>query len=174
MTIESLFPEDTSGPFINESNLQSFKIIQEQDGTRTLIGYFATWDALSRRLAKIQMWKQSELAWCKHSTPSFRSSRRQPRATGLGSNSSTQKKAGSSPVVTGSNRTLLRSRKSRNNNNHENNTNSLNLTQSQKLSGRSTSSNTNKGPRKSGNGHLGNLNKVEIKHLLEQLISLCC
>ncbi|GBB92894.1 hypothetical protein RclHR1_20760003 [Rhizophagus clarus] len=174
MTIESLFPEGTSGPFINESNLQSFKIIQEQDGTRTLIGYFATWDALSRKLAKNQIWKQSELAWCKHSTPSFRSSRRQSKTTGSGSNFSPHKKAGSSPVVTGSNRTPLGSRKLRNNNNHENNTNSLNLTQSQKPSGYSTSSNTNKELRKSGNGHLGNLNKVEIKHLLEQLISLCC
>ncbi|GBB98744.1 hypothetical protein RclHR1_03300024 [Rhizophagus clarus] len=55
MTIESLFPEGTSGPFINKSNLQSFKIVREQDGTRILIGYFATWDALSRRLAKSQM-----------------------------------------------------------------------------------------------------------------------
>ncbi|GBB99375.1 hypothetical protein RclHR1_00350031 [Rhizophagus clarus] len=174
MTMESLFPEGTSGSFINESNLQSFKIIQEQDGTRTLIGYFATWDALSRRLAENQMWKQSDLAWCKHSTPSFRSSKRQPKATGSGSNSSFYKKAGSSPVITGSNRTPLRSRKSRNNNNHENNTNSLNLTQSQKPSRRSTSSNTNKGPRKSGNEHLDNLNKVKIKHLLKQLISLCC
>ncbi|GBB91135.1 hypothetical protein RclHR1_18280005 [Rhizophagus clarus] len=75
ITIESLFPEGTSGPFINESNLQSFKIVQEQDGTRILIGYFATWKALSCRLAKNQMWKQTELAWCKHSTPSFRSPR---------------------------------------------------------------------------------------------------
>ncbi|GBB95599.1 hypothetical protein RclHR1_25720002 [Rhizophagus clarus] len=142
MTIESLFSEGTSGPFINESNLQSFKI--------------------------------TELAWCKHSTPSFCSPRRQPKATGSGSNSSSHKKAGSSPVVTGSNRMPLGSRKSRNNNNQENNTNSLNLTQSQKTSGRSTSSNMNKGSRKSGNGQLGNLNKVKIKHLLEQLISLCC
>ncbi|GBB83910.1 hypothetical protein RclHR1_10570008 [Rhizophagus clarus] len=134
--------------FLSErNNLQSFKIIQEQDGTRTLIGYFATWDALSRK--------------------------RQPKATGSGSNSSSHKKAGSSPVLTGSNRTPLGSRKSCNNN-HENNTNSFNLAQSQKPSGRSTSSNMNKGQRKSGNGHMGNFNKVEIKHLLEQLISLCC
>ncbi|GBB84800.1 hypothetical protein RclHR1_11370005 [Rhizophagus clarus] len=148
MTIESLFPEGTSGPFINKSNLQSFKIIQEQDGTRTLIGYFATWDALSRR--------------------------RQPKATGSGSNFSPHKKAGSSSALIGSNRMPLGSRKSRNYNNHENNTNSLNLMQSQKLAGRSTSSNTNKRSRKSGNGHPGNLNKVKIKLLLEQLISLCC
>ncbi|GES76768.1 hypothetical protein RCL_jg17396.t1 [Rhizophagus clarus] len=119
--------ESTSGPFINKSNLQSFKIIQEQDGTRTLIGYFATWDALSRR--------------------------RQPKATGSGSNFSPHKKAGSSSALIGSNRMPLGSRKSRNYNNHENNTNSLNLMQSQKLAGRSTSSNTNKRSRKSGNGH---------------------
>ncbi|GES72604.1 hypothetical protein GLOIN_2v1473242 [Rhizophagus clarus] len=62
MTIESLFPEGSSGPFINESNLQSFKIVQEQDSTRILISYFTTWEALSRRLAKNQMWKQTELA----------------------------------------------------------------------------------------------------------------
>ncbi|GBC06880.1 hypothetical protein RclHR1_07110005 [Rhizophagus clarus] len=166
--------ESTSGPFINESNLQSFKLVREQDGTRILIGYFATWDALSRRLAKTQMWKQTELAWCKHSTPSFRSPRRQPKATGSGSNSFSHKKAGSSPVVTRSNRMLLGSRKSHNNNNQGNNTNPLNPAQSQKSSGRSTSSNTNKRSRKSGNGQLSNLNKVEIKHLLEQLISLCC
>ncbi|GES91623.1 hypothetical protein GLOIN_2v1871772 [Rhizophagus clarus] len=55
MTIKSLFPEGTSGPFINKSNLQSFKIIREQDGTRILISYFTTWDALSCRLAKKQM-----------------------------------------------------------------------------------------------------------------------
>ncbi|GBC06410.1 hypothetical protein RclHR1_06800014 [Rhizophagus clarus] len=147
MTIESLFPEGSSGPFINESNLQSFKIVQEQDSTRILISYFTTWEALSRRLAKNQIL--------------------QPKAIGSGLNSSSFKKTGSSPVITGSNRTLLGSRKSRNNNNQENNTNSLNLAQSQKSSGRSTSSNTNKGSCKSGNRQLGNLNKVEIKHLLE-------
>ncbi|GBB90968.1 hypothetical protein RclHR1_18030002 [Rhizophagus clarus] len=174
MTIESLFPNGTSGSFINDSNLQSFKVIKEQDGTRTLIGYFATWDALSRRLAKNQKWNQTDLAWCKHSTPSYRSTRQKPTATSSGPRSSSHKKAGSSPVVTGSNSTPLGSRKSRNSNNHENNTNSINLTQSQKLYGRSTSSNTNKGQRKYGNGHTGNINKVEIKQLLEQLISLCC
>ncbi|GBC01883.1 hypothetical protein RclHR1_04370004 [Rhizophagus clarus] len=76
-------------------------------------------------------------------------------------------------VVTGLNCTPLGSRKSRSNNNQKNNTNSLNLAQSQKSTGRSTSSHTNKGSRKSSNGQSGNLNKVEIKHLLEQLISLC-
>ncbi|GES89598.1 hypothetical protein GLOIN_2v1871772 [Rhizophagus clarus] len=119
MTIESLFPNGTSGQFINDSNLQSFKVIKEQDGTRTLIGYFATWDALSRRLAKNQMWNQTELAWCKHSTPSFRSPRRQPAAFSSGSSHSSNKKAGSHPVFTGSNRTPLGSRKTRNSNNHE-------------------------------------------------------
>ncbi|GBB96174.1 hypothetical protein RclHR1_00270020 [Rhizophagus clarus] len=93
---------------------------------------------------------------------------------GSGSNSSSIKKAGFSPVVTRSNRTPLGSCKSCNNNNQENNTNSFNLAQSQKSSGHSTSSNMNKGSRKSGNGQSGNLNKMEIKHLLEQLISLCC
>ncbi|GBB92934.1 hypothetical protein RclHR1_20880001 [Rhizophagus clarus] len=77
-------------------------------------------------------------------------------------------------MVTGSNRTPLGSRKLTNNNNQENNTNSLNLAHSQKSSRRSTFSNTNKESRKSGNRQSDNLNKVEIKHLLEQLISLCC
>ncbi|GBB89562.1 hypothetical protein RclHR1_16290008 [Rhizophagus clarus] len=84
-----------------------------------------------------------------------------------GSNSSSYKKAGSPPVITRSNRMPLGSCKSSNNNNKENNTNSLNLAHSQKSSRRSTSSNTNKGSRKSGNGQTGNLNKVEIKYLLE-------
>ncbi|GBC02910.1 hypothetical protein RclHR1_04890025 [Rhizophagus clarus] len=142
MMIESLFPRGTSSPFINESNLQSFKII--------------------------------ELAWCKHSTPSFHSSRRQPKASGSGSTSSSFKKAGSSLVITGSNRTPLGSRKSQINNKHENNTNLSNLAQFQNSSRRSTSINTTKGSRKSSKGQSDNLNKVEIKHLLEQLISLCC
>ncbi|GBB93092.1 hypothetical protein RclHR1_21050001 [Rhizophagus clarus] len=163
MTIESLFPKGTSGPFINESNLQSFKIVQEQDGTRILIGYFTTWEALSYRLAKNQMWKQTELAWCKHSTPSFRSSRRQPKTIVSGSNSFSFKKAGSSLVVTGSNCTPLESCKLSNNNNKENNTNSLNLAHSQKSSRRLISSNTNKESRKSGNGQSGNLNKLVFR-----------
>ncbi|GBB98204.1 hypothetical protein RclHR1_31670002 [Rhizophagus clarus] len=146
--IESLFPRGTSSPFINESNLQSFKIVREQDGSRILISYFTTWDALSRKC--------------------------QPKTSGSGSTSSSFKKAGSSPVFTGSNRTPLGSRKSQINNKHENNTNSSNLAQSQNSSGRSTSINTTKGSRKSSKGQSGNLNKVEIKHLLEQLISLCC
>ncbi|GBC00168.1 hypothetical protein RclHR1_37730001 [Rhizophagus clarus] len=122
------------------------------------------------------MWKQTELAWCKHSTPSFRSSRCQPKASGSGSKSFSFKQAGSSLVITGSNRTPLRSRKLQinNNNKHENNTNSPNLAQSQNSSGRSTSINSTKGSRKSSKGQTGNLNKVEIKHLLEQLISLYC
>ncbi|GBB93685.1 hypothetical protein RclHR1_22100001 [Rhizophagus clarus] len=138
----------TSSPFINESNLQSFKIVREQDGSRILIGYFATWDALSRR--------------------------RQPKASGSGLTSSFFKKADSSPVITGSNRTPLRSCKSQINNKHENNTNSSNLVQSQNSSGWSASINMTKGTRKSSKGQSGNLNKVEIKYLLEQLISLCC
>ncbi|GBB90977.1 hypothetical protein RclHR1_18050002 [Rhizophagus clarus] len=148
MTIESLFSEGTSGSF--HQRKQS-SILQNCSRTG---------------------W-QTELTWCKHSTPSFRSPRRQPKATGSGSNSSSSKKAGSSPVVTGSNCTPLRSRKLRINNNQENNTNSLNFAQSQKSSGRSTS-HTNKGSRRSGNGQSGSLNKVEIKHLLKQLISLYC
>ncbi|GBB86488.1 hypothetical protein RclHR1_12910008 [Rhizophagus clarus] len=119
MTIESLFPEGTSSSFINENNLQSFKIVREQDGSRILIGYFATWDALSRR--------------------------RQPKALGSGSKSSSFKKAGSSLMITRSNRTPLGSHKLQINNKYENNTNSSNLAQSQNSSGRSTSFNTTKG-----------------------------
>ncbi|GES88362.1 P-loop containing nucleoside triphosphate hydrolase protein [Rhizophagus clarus] len=148
MTIESLFPKGTSGPFINESNLQSFKIVQEQDGTRILIGYFTTWEALSYR--------------------------RQPKTIVSGSNSFSFKKAGSSLVVTGSNCTPLESCKLSNNNNKENNTNSLNLAHSQKSSRRLISSNTNKESRKSGNGQSGNLNKNIIlkKLVVDGAISL--
>ncbi|GBC08675.1 hypothetical protein RclHR1_00830026 [Rhizophagus clarus] len=134
MTIESLFPEGTSDPFINNSNLQFFKIIKEQDNSRILISYFAIWEALSQKLTKNQMWNQTELSWCKHSTPSFCLPRRQPKTTIKGSNSSFFKKASSFSVVTGSNYTPLGSRKLSHNNNKENNTNLLNLAPSQKSS----------------------------------------
>ncbi|GBB91662.1 hypothetical protein RclHR1_01900027 [Rhizophagus clarus] len=108
--------------------------------------------SVSTRVQKKYQTARTELAWCKHSTPSFHSSRRQPKVSGSGSTSSSFKKVGSFPVITGSNRMPLRSCKSQINNKHENNTNSSNLAQSQNSSGRSAFINTTKGSRKSSKG----------------------
>ncbi|GBB98315.1 hypothetical protein RclHR1_00320010 [Rhizophagus clarus] len=84
------------------------------------------------------MWKQTKLAWCKHSISSFRSLRRQPKTTVSGPNSSSFKKADSPPLPGDY---------------------WIKPHTSWKSSRRSTSSNTNKRSCKSGNRQSGNLNK---------------
>ncbi|GET00756.1 hypothetical protein RCL_jg29237.t1 [Rhizophagus clarus] len=57
------------------------RIVKEQNGSCMLIGYFITWDALSHRISHLQQWKDTDLAWCRHSTSSYCSHNLKPSST---------------------------------------------------------------------------------------------
>ncbi|GBB97399.1 hypothetical protein RclHR1_29890001 [Rhizophagus clarus] len=81
MTYDSLFPNGISSQFLISSNLKFFRIVKEQNGSCMLIGYFITWDALSHRISHLQQWKDTDLAWCRHSTSSYCSHNLKPSST---------------------------------------------------------------------------------------------
>ncbi|GBB90066.1 hypothetical protein RclHR1_16950004 [Rhizophagus clarus] len=69
MTESSLFSNCTPSQFLAESGMKSFKIIKESSRQRKLIGYFATWDQVSKCISTPQLWNDVNLSWCHYSSP---------------------------------------------------------------------------------------------------------
>ncbi|GBB85588.1 hypothetical protein RclHR1_12090002 [Rhizophagus clarus] len=51
--------------------MKSFKIIKEASEARKLIGYFATWNQVSKCINSQQLWNDVSLSWCRYFTPRF-------------------------------------------------------------------------------------------------------
>ncbi|GBC08507.1 hypothetical protein RclHR1_08180001 [Rhizophagus clarus] len=71
MTEFSFFSNCIPGSFITASGLKSFKIIKEASGARKLIGYFTTWDQVSKCINSQQLWNNVSFSWCRYSTSKF-------------------------------------------------------------------------------------------------------
>ena len=72
MTDTSLFPNGCLHQFLLDSDIKSFKIVKEVDGSRKMIGYFDTWDHVSTRINNPQLWNDVRISWCRYSTPNFK------------------------------------------------------------------------------------------------------
>ncbi|GBB99959.1 hypothetical protein RclHR1_36990002 [Rhizophagus clarus] len=72
MSDASLFPNGRPHQFLLDSDIKSFKIIKEVDGSRKLIGYFNTWDHVSICINNPQFWNNIRISWCHYSTTNFK------------------------------------------------------------------------------------------------------
>ncbi|GES89700.1 hypothetical protein RCL_jg12562.t1 [Rhizophagus clarus] len=72
MTDVSSFLNGHLHEILLDSNIKSFKIVKEVDGSRKLIGYFNTWNHVSTCINNLQLWNDKQISWCCYFSPNFK------------------------------------------------------------------------------------------------------
>ena len=83
LTAEALYDVmNGSHALLQESRAKAFKIIKQNDGTRKLIFYLATWEDLERLINRTSTWQGNEIHWCRHVTPTLKNLNKNKKVSG--------------------------------------------------------------------------------------------